>query len=240
MACIPVFYQQDILQKKAQHIAKNLGSSCTQHIQSDGITLEVTANTLRIHAPHLMRHPLQLDFIHQQALIMNSIAQHPLKKALGKKAQYARVYDLTAGLGKDSLVLANIAKHVTAIEKHPLIYMLLEDALSRANTLNLPLHFIQSDAHHFLAYAEPADIIYLDPMFQPTNKSRLVKKPLQILSAILGPNTTPDDRLFNAAYQAALHRVIVKRAKNAPSISERTPSMCISNNQSTRYDIYIK
>lgn len=97
------------------------------------------------------------------------------------------VYDLTAGFGQDSLLIAKGgAKHVYMVERNPIVACLLKDALRRLALLsNAPqfddqvrseasrlancLHLIQDDGIQVAKALTKADdcpdIIYLDPMF---------------------------------------------------------------------------
>jgi len=99
----------------------------------------------------------------------------------------AVVYDLTAGLGQDSLLLANAgAKRVHMVERDPVVVVLLEDALRRLQVLadHCTEELTQKRASHLLQcltltksdgttvakqllekQESLPDIIYLDPMF---------------------------------------------------------------------------
>ena len=138
------------------------------------------------------------------------------------------------------MLFSHLGHTVVAVERHPIIYTLLADAVQRAqkDTTDLDITTIHNDAESFLQNNPPADIIYLDPMFPEQRKSRLVKKPMQLLQAIAGPCTEDYSALLIYARQCANHKVIVKRSKNAPHIGDITPCRIISHNQSTRYDIY--
>ena len=54
-------------------------------------------------------------------------------KAVGiKGAELPSVIDATAGLGRDAFVLASIGCQVRLVERHPVVYLLLQDGLNRA------------------------------------------------------------------------------------------------------------
>ena len=56
-----------------------------------------------------------------------------IAKAVGVKAGvYPRVLDATAGMGKDSFVLATLGCELTMIERSPIVQVLLQDGLARA------------------------------------------------------------------------------------------------------------
>ena len=139
-----------------------------------------------------------------------------------------------------TVLFSHLGHSVIAVERHPIIYTLLADAVERAqkDTTDLDITTVHSDAESFLQHNPPADIVYLDPMFPEQRKSRLVKKPMQLLQAIAGPCTEDYHALLSYARQCANNKVIVKRSKNAPHIGNMAPNRIISYNQSTRYDIY--
>lgn len=157
----------------------------------------------------------------------------------------ATVYDLTAGLGQDSLLIANAgAKMVHMVERDPIVAALLEDALRRlrilsdcddnddtrrvAADLSSRLSLEMDDGRRVLetlltAGKELPDIVYLDPMFPVRKKSASVKKNMQVLHSLLESQrgVVEEDQwaeeldLLQAAFQAARLRVVVKRPTNA-------------------------
>lgn len=168
-----------------------------------------------------------------------------LTKALAPRKGFpagATVYDLTAGLGQDSLLIAIAgAKSVHMVERDPIVAALLEDALRRlqvlsrhaddedqrqqATALSRCLSFELNDGREVLRQLtdseECPDIIYLDPMFPSRRKSASVKKNMQVLHGLLESNQLAEEQLqeeaelLQAAYQVATARVVVKRPINA-------------------------
>ncbi|MBF0425167.1 MAG: class I SAM-dependent methyltransferase [Magnetococcales bacterium] len=158
-----------------------------------------------------------------------------------------RVLDATAGLGRDGFILACSGYRVTMVERSPIVAALLADGLERARgdariapvvTANLTL--LHADALQVMstttADARP-EVVYLDPMHPPRVKSALVRKEMRRLRAIVGDDA--DARLlFAAALDHARERVVVKRPRQAESITARAPSYVLTG-RSTRYDIYL-
>jgi 16S rRNA (guanine1516-N2)-methyltransferase len=169
-----------------------------------------------------------------------------LVKAVGRK-EGAVIYDLTAGFGQDSLLLALAgAKHVHMFERDPIVAALLSDAMRRLRLLSIECSDdtqrenardlcqrlslqvedgakVAKDLVSRNRSVDLPDIIYLDPMFPPRTKSALVKKNMQVLHHLLESqhiNADPIDnqRLFQAAYEATESRLIVKRPINAPPL----------------------
>ncbi|KAL3908314.1 MAG: hypothetical protein SGILL_008528, partial [Bacillariaceae sp.] len=63
-------------------------------------------------------------------------AVQPRKRISGDNHDGCVICDLTAGFGQDSLILAmNGAKHVHMVERHPVVFALLEDALRRLDLI---------------------------------------------------------------------------------------------------------
>jgi 16S rRNA (guanine1516-N2)-methyltransferase len=171
----------------------------------------------------------------------------------------ALVYDLTAGFGQDSLLLALAgAKHVHMIERNPIVAALLSDAMRRLRLLSIGCSDKTQREHardlcqrlslqvgDGIRVAKELvspkgsidlpDIIYLDPMFPPRTKSALVKKNMQVLHQLLESQaaeqgTIDNQRLFQAAYDATKSRLVVKRPINA------RPLLGILNNEGNNED----
>ena len=147
----------------------------------------------------------------------------PLLKAIGKKRQV--VFDLTAGFGKDSWILASFGHSVVAFEKNKLAYLIFNEALSRAklyfSQIPLRIRTICGDSLNFLKdffkiqktlLLPWPDVIYIDP-FLPSKsiEKRLPKKYIQALRTI-GHNESNEIELIKNALKIAKKRVVVKRA----------------------------
>jgi 16S rRNA (guanine1516-N2)-methyltransferase len=166
--------------------------------------------------------PLYVDFCpSKQSKIGKRGAQQSgsdlLLKAAGlKKQDKAVVFDLTAGFGKDSVILAlsGGAKRVVMVERDPIVASLLEDALRRVNllaavesdeneveiakSLSECLSLVVGDSSEILDKHMKGpdhnmpDVVYVDPMFPPRTKSAAVKKNMQILHGLLDTQLSAD------------------------------------------------
>ena len=151
-----------------------------------------------------------------------------------------RVFDLTAGLGRDAFVLASLGCQVKMFERHPVIFALLCDGLKRLKKVSpdIPLQLIQKDSLLFLKDLDEAhrpDVIYLDPMHPARTKSALVKKEMRILSEIVGVDE--DKRtLFEIAKEKAKKRVVVKWPIDALPLGPNP--QIVYRGKSTRFDVY--
>lgn len=172
-----------------------------------------------------------------------------IAKAVGiKNNKSLSVLDTTAGMGSDSFVLATLGCEVTLIERTPTIHALLLDAMQRALQSNISdvkdivvrMHLIQMDAINFLTTLEDnrkPDVIYLDPMFPERKKSAQVKKEMQFFHDLVG-NDDDADALLKVARKSAKERIVVKRPRLAPELSNQKPHFAITG-KSIRYDVYL-
>lgn len=162
--------------------------------------------------------------------------KEPLLQAIKIKKKLPKtLIDTTPGVLKDSFMLAARDIRITAIERNPLLYIMVKQALCH---LDVPIHYLFADAKQQLANY-PAEIIYIDPMYPPKRKSAQVKKDMQILHHIVGADTDAHE-LLTAAKQQQQHnsRIVVKRPNYAPPLGNEKPSF-VSQTGTTRFDIYL-
>ncbi len=197
--------------------------------------------------------PLFVDFAssqHDYRRHTSGIKQD-VAKAVGCKSQYRpSVLDVTAGLGGDAFVLASLMCHVTLLERSIPVYALLEDGVKRASCASDEVSSIVGDYMHLLkrqdalAFLEKNvdqsfDVVYLDPMFPERKKSAKVKKAMQYFHHLVGHDDKQKNAsLMMAATKLAKKRVVVKRPKQAPLLTDDIPSYQIKG-KSIRYDIYL-
>lgn len=175
---------------------------------------------------------------------------------LNHKGFKPKVLDLTAGLGRDSFVLASLGASLLMLERHPIVFALLEDGLARARAHVLDRVLGETDQDNLadilsrvsvagrdaVGYLQALDgrskpdVIYIDPMFPTRDKSSKVKKEMQLFHRLVG---TDDDsfKLLTLALEKATYRVVVKRPAHAPFLAEQKPGYSLKG-KSTRYDIY--
>lgn len=173
-----------------------------------------------------------------------------IAKAVGIKAGiYPKILDATAGLGKDSFVLATLGSKVIMIERSPVVHCLLQDGLQRAHEYALQdaelfavlqrMHLTEQDSRQYLQSLTPEqfpDVIYLDPMFPERHKTADVKKDMAAFHSLVGKDEDAD-ALLPLALAHVNYRVVVKRPRKAPLLNNQTPSYQLEG-KSSRYDIY--
>lgn len=174
-----------------------------------------------------------------------------IAKAVGVKAGvYPRVLDATAGMGKDSFVLATLGCELTMIERSPIVHLLLQNGLQRASEfareqdaeLLQVIHRMQLLGQDSRTYLESLsseqfpDVIYLDPMFPERQKTAEVKKEMAAFHSVVGKDEDADS-LLPLALTHVNYRVVVKRPRKAPFLNNQTPSYQLEG-KSSRFDIY--
>lgn len=167
---------------------------------------------------------------------------------VGKKFPL-RVLDATAGLGRDSFVLADLGCDVTLAEREPVVAVLLRSGLIRAQGSDEQwlravagrMTLVEGDARQLGAEVlQSHDVIYLDPMFPPRDKSAAVKKEMALFQTLFSHAAAGDDAvaLLAWALQAPVSRIVVKRPLKAAPLSGRPPSHTIRG-KAVRYDVYV-
>ena len=168
---------------------------------------------------------------------------------VGKKP-VLRVLDATAGLGRDSFVLADLGCSVLMTEREPVVAALLRSGMLSALGANDPwllqvvgrMSLSRVDAQDLAPdMVASMDVIYLDPMFPGRVKSAAVKKEMALFQLLLQGTAAADDAdaLLLWALQQPVARVVVKRPPKAPSLAGQVPSHNIGG-KAVRYDVYVQ
>ncbi len=228
-------------------------------LDGSGLQLQLVLDDGEVHALHV-------DFVTGAMGYRrrHSGRRQAIAKAVGIKKGRAlpRVWDLTAGLGRDSFVLACLGCEVLAVERDARVFALLQDGLQRAQEnpqcaaeLGGRLHLSHADAIAFLnrnsdglfdanrdstSSATQPDVLYLDPMHPPRRKSAQVRKEMRLFRALVGAD--PDaGQLLQAALAAApslgAQRVVVKRPRHGDLLGPQPNHQ--AEGKSTRFDIYL-
>lgn len=167
------------------------------------------------------------------------------KVPAGRRLQ---VVDATAGLGRDALVLAHLGCEVRMLEQSPVMHALLADGLERgvaeagAEFVEVlqRLQLVHMDARSWLTTAgreQPPDVVYLDPMFPPRDKTAKVKKDMALLHRLLGSEEDPGS-LLEAALAVARHRVVLKRPDGKLPPGLPAPTLWIGE-QPAAFAVYV-
>lgn len=166
-------------------------------------------------------------------------------KAVGVKGdELPSVIDATAGLGRDAFVLASVGCKVRLIERHPVVFLLLQDGLQRAYADTEIGAMLQTNLQllnvKHLSELNPqtdfADVVYLDPMYPHKQKSALVKKEMRLFQHLVGGDLDAD-QLLEPALNLARKRVVVKRPDYAEFLAQIPPHFS-RQTKNHRFDIY--
>lgn len=244
-----------IFLQKAAELAKKLGLKFipTPAERSSELLLAYTPEGLK-----LLQAPLSsgrfatllfVDFVGGKngfRLAKNCSTKQAIARAAGIKPGFRpAVLDCTAGLGGDAFVLAGLGCQVTMCERSPIVSALLADGMDRAlqepTTADIVRHRMQlvvGNATDFLAQnSEGYATIYLDPMYPHRRSSALNSQAMRTLRTLVG-----DDEDCGTVLETALkktqNRVVVKRPRSAPTLTETAPSHVITMKNS-RFDIYL-
>ncbi len=170
----------------------------------------------------------------------------PLAKAAGFSSGVTPdIVDATAGLGRDAFFLAALGARVTLIERSQTMHDLVAEGLERARAEGgryaetvARMTLIHGDSRVLLPQLNP-QVVLIDPMHPPRDKTALVKKEMRLIRDIVGAD--PDSlQLMQVALEAAQNRVVLKwpsRAEPMPGL--RSPSHRIVG-ASTRFDVFVK
>lgn len=193
--------------------------------------------------------PLFVDFIGgaiEYRRRQGTSRKEAIARAVGLKGGATpAVLDLTAGLGRDSFILASLGCTVRMLERSPVVAALLADGIERARQkpalagIMTRLSLMVGESLEILRtwQGERPEVIYLDPMYPHRSKSALVKKEMRLIRLLVGDDQDSDG-LLAAALGVAGRRVVVKRPRLAPALIGPVPDFTISGKNS-RFDVYL-
>ena len=192
---------------------------------------------------------LRCDFVGgtvQHRLRFGGGREQDLPKAAGLKPSInPHIIDASAGLGRDAFLLASLGATVTMIERSADMHALLRDGMARAldaggvtAEIIKRMTLIHGDAIALLPRLSP-EIVLVDPMHPPRNKSALVKAEMRQIRAIVGID---DDqtRLMQTALAYASRRVVLKWPAKAAPMAGIPPASHQIIGKSVRYDVFMQ
>lgn len=175
----------------------------------------------------------------------NNLSHEMLVKAAKLKGvEHPTVLDATAGLGEDSLLLAAAGFTVELYEHNGVIAALLADTLERA--AHVPelretvgrMHLHEGDSVQAMrALPYRPDVILLDPMFPPRQKSSLVTKKLQLFQKLELP-CPEESEILTAALAAQPKRIVIKRPAKGTFLAGVKPAYSLDG-KAVRYDCIV-
>lgn len=168
-----------------------------------------------------------------------------LPSAIGMKGGvYPTVVDATAGLGRDSFLLASLGAIVTLIERSDMMHQKLADGIARAIAAGGKVAEVMSrmtllhgDSIELLSQFCP-DVVLIDPMHTSRKNSALVKKEMRQIREIVGADNDSHE-LMVAALKSAKKRVVLKWPRKAEPMKGIKPPSHQLIGKSTRYDVWM-
>ena len=176
-----------------------------------------------------------------------------------KSTSVSTIIDLTAGLGRDSMLLAKAGATVVMNERNETLVMLLRDAIRRHVSQNHQLTLLQMDSassnfplslHEAVNLHDRQISCYLDPIFpqQTKRNSALVKKESQIFRLLTendNKGMSPEEKeqeekqMLKNAWEISNYRIVVKRPLHGPALAKSVPHSVLKSTK-LRFDIYLK
>ncbi|MCB1755364.1 MAG: class I SAM-dependent methyltransferase [Gammaproteobacteria bacterium] len=247
---IVVVAAEPALAPRARQTAEQLGLALsTDPALAADIFLVVEEDRYFLQASAENPAQISIDFTAGKALHRRKFGggiNQPLAKALGlQKKSVTTVLDATGGLARDAFVLASLGAELTIVEQSPVLCLLIQAAIEKAlddeevAPIVHRMKIMQGDSVAFLRTidrAEKPDAVYLDPMYPPRQKTAAVKKEMQLLHKLIGPEGD-STQLLEAALDSAKKRVVVKRPLKAAPLSQSALAGSVKS-ANTRYDIY--
>ncbi|MBY0452672.1 MAG: class I SAM-dependent methyltransferase, partial [Bdellovibrionaceae bacterium] len=171
-----------------------------------------------------------------------SLKNEILSKAVGGGRYGMKVLDLSAGLAIDAVFLAQLGYEVEAVERNPMIYLCLQNALEalKAEDAELAsrLKFRFASARQFMTQipdSEVFEVVYFDPMFPQKTKSALPRQEMVFFKNLVGSDDDAAEVAATVLQLKNVKRLAVKRPLSAPPLLK--PNGQIAG-KLIRYDIY--
>jgi 16S rRNA (guanine1516-N2)-methyltransferase len=176
------------------------------------------------------------------------------------------IIDLTAGIGRDSFILADYNRKIFMFERSPVLAYLIKDAVSELSqkdaslAAGLFIHHLDSTVRddksqmpsivHILEQIIPYPFqqkvgVYIDPMYPSGTVGRksLVKKETQLLKMLANEsddNMPNDEALFNIARGLNPSKIAVKRPLHGNMIVAEPKPVSQVCGSTQRFDVYIQ
>ncbi|MBL8735324.1 MAG: class I SAM-dependent methyltransferase [Planctomycetes bacterium] len=186
-----------------------------------GWLLDVSPDRIQIRPRHLDAE-LTLDLDARSSGLLRRLRTarrtDPLARAFGlhRRQEALHLVDATAGLARDTLMLAQLGCRIDAVERVPALAFVAH-LLARETGLDRLVTVHAGDAVAWLEGRDEdrrPDAVYLDPMFEEPGKAQ-VKKDMQVCRLLAGPADGDPARLLAVARAVARERVVVKRHHGA-------------------------
>lgn len=175
-------------------------------------------------------------------------SSEPVCKAVIGKLDNPIVFDATAGLGRESLILQNSGANVYMFERNPIIYLMLLASLHNSKS-SQKLDLLKNSLPTLSPYGSVIDVkaknelpcipdvIYYDPMFPQRKKSALVKREMRIFHELVGFDEDTVETA-NELLKICKHHLVVKRPSNEMPLELNIKRSSYIDGKACRFDCY--
>lgn len=168
-----------------------------------------------------------------------------LAKAMGlRDGKTPLIIDATAGLGRDSFLLASLGAQVIMIERSEKMHALLMEGMERAESeggqfreIIGRMTLLKGDAKDLIPELV-GEAILVDPMHPERKNSALVKQDLRQVREIVGTDDDAVD-LVRVAIKHAQKRAVLKWPAKADPIEGLQVCTHQIRGKTTRYDVFM-
>lgn len=234
---------QSLIEEKYPSVFENTDAVLTV---ADNVTL-----TFHDDASKLLGTSFSIDILNDEILWRlrhSGRSSEPVCKAVIGKLEKPLVFDATAGLGRESLILQNSGANVYMFERNPIIYLMLFASLHNSKSSEKLNHLknslpILSPYGSVLEVQEKKelpcipDVVYYDPMFPQRKKSALVKREMRIFHELVGFDEDTVETA-NALLKVCKHHLVVKRPSNEAPLELNEKRSSFIDGKACRFDCY--
>jgi 16S rRNA (guanine1516-N2)-methyltransferase len=168
-----------------------------------------------------------------------------LAKAMGLRAgKTPLIIDATAGLGRDSFLLASLGAQVIMIERSEKMHKLLAQGMKRAEReggqfreIIGRMTLLKGDAKNLIPELS-SEVILIDPMHPVRKNSAMVRQDLRQVRELVGTDDDAGD-LVRLAISYARKRVVLKWPAKADPIEGVQKCTHQIRGKTTRYDVFM-
>lgn len=218
----------------------------------NAITITTTKPPLDRPYLYLDNYSLALRY-QQQTLYINDFYNELLSRLKNLKSELliqslklsgkskAVILDVTAGLGRDGLLMALAGHQVTLLEYNPLLALVLIYAsYTKIFPISMRVYYVNSIDYLTNLTSEYPEVVYFDPMFESNNNAKAKKAMqfIQILQANIPTNEQMTIELFDLALAKVAYKLVVKRDNKAAPIKANPIPDEVKQGKTIRYDIY--
>jgi 16S rRNA (guanine1516-N2)-methyltransferase len=218
-----------------------LASISSGWLSGSGSKLYQQQNAFYLESNFMPVNALSFDFDQELVFWQGQIKKFgkkdvPLLKALGLTGAHPpqHVFDLTAGMLKDTLLCLAAGVQVTAYERNPVIYSFIQLNLKNVAKLS----GLKYELGHCVNFVSLFDdqYLYFDPMFEIPNKTASSKKNMQMFKQLVGADADAES-VLQLLLDSGARRVVVKRADKTPVLTGQLHHQIKS--KTLRFDVYL-